>query len=90
MWESIDHLSDFVYRSGHLDVTRRRREWFEQIRIHMVLWWIPAGQTPSLAEAQRRLEHLHAHGPTPHAFTFKARFMPGQEHAVEDEIGCPA
>ena len=90
VWESIDALAEFVYRSGHLDVMRRRREWFAQVRTHLVLWWIPAGEIPAVAEAQRRLEHLQAHGPTPHAFTFKARFMPGDELVIEDMIGCPA
>src|SRR5215471_10984290 len=29
VWESRDALWDYVYRSGHLDVLRRRVEWFE-------------------------------------------------------------
>src|SRR6266571_2680387 len=31
VWESVDDLAAFVYRSGHVDVMRRRREWFERI-----------------------------------------------------------
>src|SRR5689334_6952274 len=27
-WTSLDHLTAFVYRSGHTEVMRRRREWF--------------------------------------------------------------
>lgn len=74
VWETVDALADFVYRSGHLDVMRRRREWFERIRMHLVLWWVPAGHQPTVAEAEERLAHLREHGPTPYAFTFKARF----------------
>jgi uncharacterized protein DUF3291 len=74
VWESIDQLAEFVYRSGHLEVMRRRREWFQRIRLHMVLWWVPVDHVPSVADAENRLAHLHAHGPTAHAFTFKDRF----------------
>ena len=90
VWESIEQLAEFVYRSGHLDVMRRRREWFERIRVHMVLWRVPAGHLPSLAEAEERLEHLSEHGPTPHAFTFKRRFALGDQLVVDERLGCPA
>ena len=41
VWESIEQLAEFVYRSGHVDVMRRRREWFERIRLYLALWWVP-------------------------------------------------
>jgi hypothetical protein len=90
VWESIDALASFVYRSDHVAVMRRRREWFERIRVFMVLWWVPAGHTPSVEEALERLEHLREHGPTSHAFTFKARFDADEALVVDDELGCPA
>jgi hypothetical protein len=39
---------------------------------------VPEGHIPTIDEAQERLAHLEAHGPTPHAFTFKQRFAPDQ------------
>jgi hypothetical protein len=81
VWESIDQLAEFVYRSGHIAVMRRRREWFERMRVYMTLWWVPAGHTPTIAEAQDRLAYLEAHGPSPYAFTFKRRFAPDQPRA---------
>jgi Domain of unknown function (DUF3291) len=90
VWETIDDLARFVYRSGHVDVMRRRREWFERIGIHMVLWWVAVGHVPSVDEAEERLDHLREHGPTPHAFTFKARFLPEQELIIDERLGCPA
>jgi hypothetical protein len=93
VWESIEALWRFVYDSGHLEVMRRRREWFTRIAsAHMVLWWIEAGAVPSLDEAKLRLEHLGAHGPTPHAFTFKHHFASPTAPAVtvDDRDGCPA
>ncbi|MAS36615.1 MAG: hypothetical protein CL610_21600 [Anaerolineaceae bacterium] len=76
VWESIEALYDFAYKSEHVDYFRRRREWFVKMdRPYLVLWWVPAGHQPTLAEAAKRLAHLEAHGPTPYAFTFKQRFM---------------
>ncbi|MBZ0303084.1 MAG: DUF3291 domain-containing protein [Anaerolineae bacterium] len=75
VWESIEALYEFTYKSGHVDFFRRRREWFATMeRPHLVLWWVPAGHQPTLEEAAQRLAHLEAHGPTPLAFTFKQRF----------------
>ena len=75
MWESIDALHAFTYRSDHKTVFARRFEWFERLdRPSTVLWWQPAGETPTLDEALRRLEVLAEQGPGPDAFTFKQRF----------------
>ncbi|MFE0642405.1 DUF3291 domain-containing protein [Streptomyces sp. NPDC058877] len=71
VWETPEALWDYAYRSGHLDVMRRRREWFERhVRAHLVLWWVPAGHVPTVAEAVARLTELQERGPSPRAFTF--------------------
>jgi Domain of unknown function (DUF3291) len=94
VWASIDELASFVYRSGHVAVMRRRREWFEHMRLYMALWWVRVGHVPTAAEARERLDHLVAHGPTPFAVTFKRRFPAPDEEpgpvVVDDELGCPA
>jgi hypothetical protein len=75
MWESPEHLAAFVYRSEHRNFVRRRLEWFEEAaQPILALWWVPTGHTPSLPQCLERLAHLRAHGPTPHAFSFKQRF----------------
>lgn len=80
VWESIDALADFVYRSGHVELLRRRREWFEApTQPIQCLWWIPEGQLPTVDDALARLDHLRQHGPTPVAFTFRHRFQPGTD-----------
>jgi hypothetical protein len=74
VWETIEQLYDFAYRGEHLKVFQRRREWFRHPpHPYLVLWWVPAGHIPSIEEADERLDHLIAHGPTPYAFTFKQR-----------------
>jgi len=92
-WESVEALADYVYRSVHVEYLRRRREWFSGLEdVHTVLWWVPAGHRPTAQEAVERLEHLRAHGPTPHAFTFRHRFDPdsGSPTAADDRDVCPA
>ena len=76
-WESLEALSDYVYRTVHAEYLRRRREWFERLdEVGIALWWVPAGHQPSVDEALERLEHLKANGPSAHAFTFRHRFEP--------------
>ncbi len=75
VWESLEALSAFVYRSVHAEVMGRRRDWFHKPgQAYQVLWWVPAGQPPALEEALNRLDHLRRHGSTAHAFTFKDRY----------------
>lgn len=75
VWESIDSLHAFTYRSDHARIFARRREWFDALGTpHMALWWIAAGTLPDVHEAKRRLSLLRELGPTPQAFTFKQRY----------------
>ncbi|CAN5606662.1 DUF3291 domain-containing protein [soil metagenome] len=92
VWESVEALGDYAYRSGHLDVMRRRREWVDRVtEAHLCLWWVEAGAIPTVEEAMERLEHFQMHGPTPRAFTFKRRFEPGLEAGRDDDRWlCPA
>lgn len=78
VWESTEALRAYAYRSGHVDVFRRRREWFVPLDgPSLVLWWVPAGHRPTVAEAKARLERLAAEGPTAEAFTLKTTFPAG-------------
>lgn len=77
VWENRDALWDYVYRSGHLDMLRRRSEWFELPKApFQVLWWVPAGHVPTVEEAVERLELLREKGPSPSAFGFRDSYLP--------------
>lgn len=90
VWESLDALQQFVYRSGHAGPLRDRKQWFEPIEGPiLVLWWILAGHVPTVAEALERLQHLRERGPTPHAFTFRTPF-PSPEGQAGDVAGPDA
>lgn len=75
LWESMQHLKDFVYRSYHRKILARREEWFSHMETaHMAMWWVPAGHLPDLMEAQERIQTLGRNGPTADAFTFRQPF----------------
>lgn len=77
VWSGIDELFAFAYRTRHVELLRARRDWFVPMDgPSLVLWWVPAGHRPTIAEARGRLDHLADHGPTPHAFTLKQGFDP--------------
>ena len=77
VWRDIAALRKYVYGTPHADIMRRRREWFTLMgEPYAVLWWVPSGHLPSLAEAAERLEQLRRYGPLAGAFTFGKVFPP--------------
>ena len=71
VWKDLAALKDFVYQSGHVEIMRRRAQWFDRMReAYVVLWWIPQGHRPTTDEAIARLEYLRTNGPTEAAFNF--------------------
>jgi Domain of unknown function (DUF3291) len=93
VWRDPKSLQAFVYRSDHVGVMRRRREWFEKMDLYMVLWWVPRGHRPTEREGVERLELLRSRGPSADAFTF-ARLYPapgtGETTAGSLDTPCPA
>jgi hypothetical protein len=77
VWESVEALRAFTYRTEHVEFLRRRREFFLPAEgPHLVLWWVPDRHIPTVAEAMERLELLAAGGPSDKAFTFATVFPP--------------
>ena len=89
LWESVEALHAFTYRSNHAKVFAARHQWFDEWkdRVRTVrelgegtpgvaLWWVPAGHVPHPDEAKERLRLLGRKGPGPEAFTFKQVFSP--------------
>lgn len=71
VWSDLPSLKGFVYRSAHAELLRQRGAWFERMgAVYQALWWLPAGQVPTLPEAKARLDTLQSQGPGPEAFTF--------------------
>ncbi|OMO29973.1 hypothetical protein BH582_17600 [Vibrio sp. 10N.222.47.A9] len=75
VWDSVDSLKNFMFRTHHRDFMRRKGDWFHRLpEDTYVLWWIEEDHIPTLEEAIVRLEHLREIGDTPYAFTFKTNF----------------
>jgi hypothetical protein len=95
VWRDVASLNTYVYSSAHVEIMRRRREFFERMdAAFLVLWWVPRGHRPTVDEAMARLEMLRAQGPGAMAFTFRHAFpppdaWPAQPHVAFDDT-CPA
>jgi hypothetical protein len=75
VWEDIESLHQYVYRSAHNKVMAKRKQWFDAAdQTYSVLWWVVAGHIPDLDEANHRLQTLRANGPGATAFTFRQTF----------------
>jgi hypothetical protein len=91
-WRSLEAMTDYVYRTAHAAIMRRRREFaLPIVDAYVALWWVPGGHRPTIAEAEERLGHLRAHGPTELAFGIKSPFAAPGVSAVpktRDDDAC--
>jgi Domain of unknown function (DUF3291) len=88
-------LADFAFTGRHVEIMRRRREWFARAaEATTALWWVPAGHRPTTDEAEEKIRRLRVHGPTTAAFTFRHPFPPpdraGEVARSDDGWLCPA
>ena len=95
VWRDVESLNKYVYSSEHVQIMRRRREWFEKMdQAFLVLWWVPRGHRPTIEEAKAKPEILRAKGPTAEAFTFRLAFPPPDVEQAQPAVSfgdeCPA
>lgn len=75
VWDGVEALHTYVYKTAHSRVMARRKEWFTRTpKAYTVLWWVPEGHRPTIDEAAHNLTLLEANGPSSAAFTFKRAF----------------
>jgi hypothetical protein len=83
VWESLEALRTYAYKSDHAKVFRDRAKWFEKSeKPSYCLWWIPLGYIPSVAEGRERLEHYQKNGATPYSFWFSQHFPQPEDEGV--------
>lgn len=74
VWDGLEALRDFVYRSAHGGYLRERAEWFRPRQgPNKALWWIEPGVRPTVLDAKHRLDWLALNGPGVFAFGFSGR-----------------
>ena len=75
VWESIENLENFVYKTFHTDFLKRRREWFQTFgKAYTAMWWIPEGEFPTLENAVEQLDFLQKNGASQTVFDFRKKF----------------
>lgn len=75
VWESIEALRGYIYETAHAEMLRAKHEWIEDSdETALVLWWVPAGSIPTIADSARRWQKLRAEGSTEFAFTMSRLF----------------
>lgn len=73
VWETAEHLEQFVWNTVHARIYEKKANWFEaKTAPHFVMWFVPAGHTPTPEEAMARLEHLTAYGASAQAFGWES------------------
>ncbi|MGB5417776.1 DUF3291 domain-containing protein [Algibacter sp.] len=81
VWENLESLFNYTYNSGHIEVFKRKKEWFSKIKMmHMAFWFVPEGYVPTFQDAKTRLDYLNTHGETPFSFSFKSKYT------IEDSL----
>lgn len=77
VWKSMNALFEFTYASDHVELFKRKKEWFHQMKeMHMAFWYVDEGCMPTTQQAKERLAYLQKYGETPYAFTFKSKYTP--------------
>jgi len=68
LWETPQALKRFVWQTLHGRFYRRREDWFAPTDTPLVMWWVVAGERPTMADGVARRDHLITHGPSEYAF----------------------
>lgn len=72
VWETKATFENFVFKTFHSEFLRKRKEWFVQFgKAHTAMWWVEAGNVPTMQDAVDRLDYLQKNGSSNFAFDFK-------------------
>ena len=75
VWTDLESLRVFSYETVHRYFLQSRRKWFDRpAGKQVVLWWLPAGQLPTLEEAKAKLGLLELVIHLPVAWVLISRF----------------
>lgn len=75
VWESIETLEHYMYKTFHSEFLKRRKEWFLKFgKAHTAMWWIPEGHIPTLDEAIEKLDYLQKNGVSELVFDLRNKY----------------
>ena len=69
VWKTSADLEHYVWNTVHRQFMKRLAKWSVPLdQPYFVLWWVPVGVLPALAEALDRPARLRTDGPSAHTF----------------------
>lgn len=81
VWVDVPSLQHFVWNTVHRQFFDKRAQWYDSIgNSNLVMWWVPVGHRPTVAEGLARFERLRGDGASDAAFGWdwvKALSQPG-------------
>ena len=87
VWEELDDLFQFTYKTAHVEIFKRRKEWFSKMEeMHMACWYVQEGSIPTVEDAKERLKYLNNYGESPYAFTFRKKYSPEDYLSYKPQI----
>ena len=74
VWASVSDLHNFLYRTHHVNIMKKGKDWFSPLSVTKVaLWYVEDGYEPSIEEGRERLKHLQTHGDSDYVFGLQSR-----------------
>ncbi|WP_025740394.1 DUF3291 domain-containing protein [Aquimarina pacifica] len=69
-WTDYESLKSYSYNTVHSYFLKNRNKWGTKMQGHQaVLWWIPAGENPSVIQGKEKLDLLNNLGPSSTSFS---------------------
>jgi len=69
VWRDVASLEHFVWNTVHKRFYDRRAGWYAMgAALRLVMWWVPEGHRPTVAEAKARIDLLERDGESDDAF----------------------
>ncbi len=75
LWSNMEDFKHFVYGTVHSYFLRNKKKWFVMDGTsQFIMWWLPAGELPSLQMAKEKLALHDVQGDSPDVFSIKNSF----------------
>lgn len=75
IWDNIETLEHYMYKTFHSEFLKRRKEWFQTFgQVSTAMWWVKKSEIPDITEAMEKLDYLQKNGASEIVFNFKQKF----------------
>lgn len=75
IWENIETLEHYMYKTFHSEFLKRRKEWFQTFgQVSTAMWWVKKGEIPDITEAMEKLDYLQKNGASEIVFNFRQKY----------------